>query len=371
MRFGINAQRLAGQRLGVGRYLEYLFTNWNRMLAPSETMSLYLRDEVDTGALHLGPNFKVEQLRSRLPVFLWEQLVLAGRGQELDVLFGPSYTLPLAYRGRSVVATHSVNEIQQGAHQWWYVAYKEYYKLCAKKADAVIVPCEATKADLVRLYGIHPEKIDVIPQGADDAFRPIDDQQLLSETRKQLLGADLPYVLFVGSLSHRRNSPLLVAAFSEVKKRRRIPHKLLLFGPNHVNIPLKEIAAKRGVADSVIQTDGKVTSHKELVAIYNAADVFVHPSSYEGWSMTTTEALACGTAVIATNRGGLGELAAGHAMMLDEPTVESLADAIEQVLTDDGLRAELRAKARIRGSSLRWEDTSRQTLDVLRRVAQC
>lgn len=86
--------------------------------------------------------------------------------------------------------------------------------------------------------------------------------------------------------------------------------------------------------------------------------------------MTTMEALACGTAVVAVNRGGLGEVAHGHALTIDEPTEASLAAAIGRVLEDDALRGELQEKARRRGASFRWQDTARQTLDVLRRVAR-
>ena len=83
--------------------------------------------------------------------------------------------------------------------------------------------------------------------------------------------------------------------------------------------------------------------------------------------MTTTEALASGTAVIAADRGGLGEVAAGHAYMI-QPSVESLVDAIRTVLSDDALRADLRRKARERGAALRWDKLAQQTLDVIRDV---
>lgn len=328
---------------------------------------MYLREPVPAGGLPDGFGLKV--VEPRLTALLWEQLVLAKRSKEMDVLFGPSYTLPLGYRGRCVVAIHSANETQPGSHPWWYFAYKELYELSAKKADAVIVPSESTKADIQRHYGIAAEKIAIVPQGADDSFRPIHDEQLLTQTRTRLLGDNLPYILFVGKLSQRRNVPLLMEAFARLKRKTRLPHKLVLFGPNHVNLPLTELAERLGITADLVQTDGKVTDHKELVAIYNAADVFVHPSSYEGWSMTTMEALACGTAVVAVNRGGLGEVANGHASMIEEPTAENLADSIEQVLTDPALKQQLREKARKRGSQFRWEDTSRMTLDVMRRVA--
>jgi glycosyltransferase involved in cell wall biosynthesis len=276
----------------------------------------------------------------------------------------------VGYPGRLVVATHSVNEIQATAHDWWYrQRYGHLYRHCARKADVVIAPAESTKADITRLYGVPSERIVVIPQGADDCFRPLEDEGALRAVRQRFFGSDRPFVLFVGKGSSRRNIPMLLRAFARLRREERIPHGLLLFGPNTADVPLGAMCEELGIASDVVQTDGRVAHHQELVPIYNAADVFVHPSEYEGWSMTTVEALACGTAVVAANRGGLAEVTSGHALMVDQPTVDSLADAIGRVLTDDELRRDLERRARERGKSLRWEQTTRETLEVVRRVA--
>ena len=86
--------------------------------------------------------------------------------------------------------------------------------------------------------------------------------------------------------------------------------------------------------------------------------------------MTTIEALACGTATIAADRGGLGDVARGHAYMVEEPTVGALKDALCKVLLDEKLRQELKHLARQRGSAITWEDTARQTLEVIRKVGR-
>lgn len=374
MRIGFNAQRLTGQRLGVGRYIEYVVRHWSDQLAPDEQVVLYLRSPLDAeGRRQLGgsPAIDARVLRPALTGVAWENVNLTARARELDVLYCPAYSAPVFYRGRHVVAIHSINEAQSGTHPWWYEpTYGRLYRRSARRADAVIVPSASTRDDLVRLYGIAPERVAIVPQGADDAFRPLNDPALAAATRARFFGTDRPYILFVGKCSQRRNIPMLLAAFARLKRERDIPHGLLLFGPNHLDLPLEQMCRELDIEGSVVQTEGRVSDHAELVPIYNAADVFVHPSSYEGWSMTTMEALACGTAVVAVNRGGLGEVAHGHALTIDEPTEASLAAAIGRVLEDDALRGELQEKARRRGASFRWQDTARQTLDVLRRVAR-
>lgn len=369
MRIAFNGQRLAGQRFGVGRYIEYLLRFWSPLLAEDETLSIILRRPLEPDLAVLGDRVSPLVLRSGLSGILWENLRLRAAAAQNDVLFCPAYTAPIGYRGRLVVATHSVNESQPGAHSRLYAqTYARLYRHCARQADAVIVPAASTRDAVIRHYGVPAERIAVVHQGADDCFRPIDDPAVLSAARRRHFGADRPYLLFVGKCSARRNIPMLLEAFARLRATRRIPHGLLLFGPNVEELPLADICRRLGLTDHVVQTDGKVARHDELVAVYAAASVFVHPSENEGWSMTTVEAMACGVPVVATDRGGLGELARGYALMT-EPTPHALAEAIGRVLEDDALRDDLRRRSRERGRALGWREAARQTLDVVRAVA--
>lgn len=347
---------------------------WSKMLEPSEEVTLFLRRKLDASALeylHLSDRVHPRVLGPDVSGIAWENIRLGSASSKMDVLFCPAYTAPLAGKAPLVVATHSVNEIQPAAQSRWYpYTYSKLYKASARRAEKVIVPCDTTKVDLTNFYGIEPDRIEVVEQGSDDSFHPIEDQEILRKVRIRFFGADRPYVLFVGKASTRRNIPMLLRAFAQLKHSYKIPHGLLLFGPNPDGLPLKALCEELKISDSVVQDDGIVQDHSDLVEIFNAADVFVHPSEFEGWSMTTVEAMGCGTAVIAVDRGGLGEVARGHAYMVDRPTVESLADAIHEVLSDETLRASLRAKALARGSSLRWSDTTRRTLDVVRSVGR-
>jgi glycosyltransferase involved in cell wall biosynthesis len=370
MRWGMNARRLSGQRMGVGRYIEYLLKHWNQQRAADDRFTLFVRTPFHRDELGLSEAFDVRLLRPSLTGILWENVHLPRHAADVDVLFCPNYSAPLAYRGRLVVAIHSVNEIQPGAHRWWYpYTYGELYRRSALMADRVIVPTDTTKHDVERYYGLPAERMEVVEQGTDDTFRPIQDAAVLSSTRRKYLGVDAPYVLFVGTLSERRNTANLLRGFANAKKRGRFPHKLLLFGPNPHGIPIGALAQSLGIENDVVQTDGRIGGHADIVPVYCAADVFVHPSLYEGFSMTTVEALACGVAVIASNRGGLADVANGYARMLADPTAEAIGDAIYEVLSDSTLRQTLQEKALVRATVFRWENTARKTMDVLRRVA--
>lgn len=373
MRIAFNGQRLVGQRLGVGRYIEYLLRYWTEFLLPADDVQLFLRrplEERSRQYLDLPPAIKPTVLASRLPGIPWENIHLRRAASSADVLFCPAYTAPVGYRKPFVVATHSANEADAGAHSWRYrQTYGRLNGHIARSADHVIVPGAATREDVIRLYGVARERISVIAQGTDDAFVPMEDAGALESVRRRFFGDARPYVLFVGKCSARRNVPLLLEAFARARRDHDLPHGLVLFGPNVAGLPLDEMAHDLGISEDFVQEDGNVVDHRELVPIYNAADVFVSPSPHEGWSMTTVEALGCGTAVIAADRGGLSDVVAGHGLMLRELSAETLAEAIARVLTDDALRHDLECSAATRGKALRWQDTAAQTLDVLRSVA--
>jgi glycosyltransferase involved in cell wall biosynthesis len=370
MRIAFNGQRLAGQRFGVGRYIEYLLLHWGQILPPEDSLTVFTRQPLADGPEEFGPRVSAELLEYPGSGIPWENMHLRRAAARHDVLFCPAYTAPVFYRGPLVVATHSVNETNAKAHTLLYRnTYSRLYRHSARIADKVIVPAETTKQAVMSYYGVPESRISIVPQGASDAFQPVTDPAIIARTRKRFFPDGRPYILFVGSGSQRRNIPMLIAAFARLKAQ-GFPHGLVLFGPYKADTPLAPLLAELGVSDDVHQTPGVLEHHADIVPVYGSADVFVHPSENEGWSMTTVEAMACGVPVIASRRGGLGDVAEGYALMLDPPSIDSLTDALHRVLSEEKLRQELRRLATERGRQLRWDVIARQTLDIVRDVGR-
>lgn len=370
MRLGINAYRLSGKRTGVGRYIEYMIQHWDKMLGPSDCQTVYLRDPLGEYRYSLSDKTRFEVLRPRLTASAWENLVLPLKQPKIDVLFGPSYTMPLVYSGKSVVAIHSLSEGQEGLENWWYRnTWARRYRFSARAADAVIVPSESTKLDVHRHYQISNDKIVVAPQGVDDCFKPSDDAGLLAKTRRHYFGDDRPFILWVGTMAQRRNIPSLIRAFALLKKRENIPHGLLLIGGNPVPIPVAKMARELGVEDSVKHFDVAFKNHKDIVPVYNAADLYVSASFYEAFSLTICEAMACGLPVIATNCDGLAEVVGDAGILVDTPTPEAIADAMWSILNDQQRKAEFANKSLQRAQLFTYENTASITLEAITRVA--
>jgi glycosyltransferase involved in cell wall biosynthesis len=174
----------------------------------------------------------------------------------------------------------------------------------------------------------------------------------------------------VGKLSKRRNIPLLVEAFATLVHEDRIPHTLLLFGPNHLGLPIARQAASLGVGDRVIQNDGRIGDHRDLVSVYTGADLFVSASSYEGTSLPLLEAMSCGTPVVAMRRGALPELAGDAALFASEVTAPALSEAMRRALNDSELVRQLRARGLVRVEAYRWHAVARRSLEVVREAAR-
>lgn len=369
MRLGIDGQRLHGQRLGIGRYIEYLVQCWGEQKRPDDQITLFLRgagphDFPSSNGVRLAP------LAPALTGQLWQNLVLGRHLSTLDVLFCPSYTVPVTRRGRFVVATHSVEEAVPGSLPWHYhYTYAPLFRTSARRASCVIVPSALVRDQVREVYGVPDEQIVVVPQGADERFRPSTSPEADRRARVRFVGTDRPYLVFVGKLSARRCIPLLIEAFSLLVREDRIPHALLLLGPNHLNLPIREDAERLGVADRVVQDDGRFADHAELVSAYTAADAYVSASAYEGFSITMVEAMACGTPIVAMRRGAVPEVTGDAAVLVEDHTAEALADAMRRVLRDGELRATLRRRSLERAAQFRWSDIARRTLAVIRSVA--
>src|SRR5260370_22349981 len=181
---------------------------------------------------------------------------------------------------------------------------------------------------MMRFYHLPAEKIQVIPDGVDTRrFRPLQDHAALAGWRRRVLGEDVPYIAYVGKPTERHNLSPLIRAFAALKKGKRISHKFLIVGANLPGTsPFRQVIAELGLDAEVVVIG--YANHDKLVWVYNSADLFVYPSSYEGFGMPVLEAMACGTPVIALDNTAFPEFAGGVAHLLPAARGEALVAGV-------------------------------------------
>jgi glycosyltransferase involved in cell wall biosynthesis len=178
------------------------------------------------------------------------------------------------------------------------------------------------------------------------------------------LGEDVPCIAYVGKPTERRNLSPLIRAFAVLKKEKHISHRLLIVGANLPGTsPFRRVIAELGLDAEVVVIG--YANHDELVWVYNAADLFVYPSSYEGFGMPVLEAMACGTPVIALNNTAFPEFAGGVAHLLPDASVNTLAEGISAVLSDAAWRERMAKEGPKRAASYDWPLVTKRYLDLM------
>jgi glycosyltransferase involved in cell wall biosynthesis len=369
---GVNGIRLVGNRSGVARAIEAVLGWLGEMEHPFSEIRVYSPAPIDTG-VKLPPIARNVVLRSPLPPGLWEQLVLLRAHGAQNMLFCPSYVMPLLAPCPTLLVHHGSYEGYKDAalaySLWMRLKARAMYDLSAHRASIVSTVSEYSRRDMAHFYRLDPGRIHVIPEGVDTRwFRPMCDQELLAGWRERVFGRDVPFLLYVGKPTRRRNLPNLLRAFQQLKREANIPQKLLLIGSSLPGTSFQRDIEMLGLKEDVV--DIGYMSHEDLVLAYNAADMLVYPSSYEGFGMPVLEAMACGTPVVALDNTAFPEFAGGVARLLPDADVDTLARGIAGVLFDRGEREAMARKGPIRATQYDWRIVTEQYLQLLVHLAK-
>jgi glycosyltransferase involved in cell wall biosynthesis len=229
-----------------------------------------------------------------------------------------------------------------------------------KYADVIITPSDYTKKELISLLQINSQKIKVVPHGIrHDLFKPRDK----IKTRKIL---DLPLnkkiVLHVGSENPRKNIPTLIKAFAKLQKDGYRNTILLRVGETQTNT--HKLISTLHLDESVLEFG--LRDQSELCYLYNAADVLVFPSLYEGFGLPVIEAMASGCPVIAADRTSLPEVLGDAGILCDPLNINELAEAMKMFLGDEELRQKCSQKGLKRAAMYSWERVVKETVKIFK-----
>ncbi|MDI6655473.1 MAG: glycosyltransferase family 1 protein [Candidatus Hydrothermarchaeota archaeon] len=230
-----------------------------------------------------------------------------------------------------------------------------------KEATAIIAISEYSKKLLIDKLNIPGNKIHVVHLGVDtDVFKPMKKE----DARKKIgLPENGKIILHVGSEEPRKNIPTVIKAFYGLQKK--IPEALLLrVGERRKTT--QELVKKFSLEKKVRHYQN--VSREELVLLYNAADLFVFPSFYEGFGLPVLEAMACGAPVITSNTTSLPEVVRDNEIMIDPFNAKALLSAMYEVLSNENLRHEMIKTGLERAKFFSWERTALNTLKIYEEV---
>ena len=313
-------------------------------------------------------------LCSRVPglmAFGGPMIAVAARRLKLDLVHDPSGVSPFTlgrWSGsfRRLVTIHDAIAFRYPEGYTWSnnFLHRRYVPFTLRHADGIVTVSEHARADLQRFLGIPDDRLWVVPNGVNEAFRPIDPARAKEVGARH--GLRRPYLLYVGTRQPRKNLAGLLAALRHLG-RRLAGYQLGIVGSGPSTEP---VLPERAAADSSIEIVqvGPVPD-ADLPALYAGAELFVHPSLFEGFGLPVLEAMACGTPVVCSNASSLPEIAGGAALLTDATDPDALANAIWRVLTDAALASSLRERGLARAGQFTWDQTAERLVDVYRRVA--
>lgn len=283
------------------------------------------------------------------------------------LLHSPNYVL-FPHDGPSVVTLHDFS--------WWH--YPEFHpeeriRLMNQKmpetyrrAHRFITDSHFVKQEAIEIAGLSPEKIDVVPLGVDDVYKPRSAEETESILNKYELqhGA---YLLTVSTLEPRKNLMRLLQAYdllpNDLKKR----FPLVLVGVKgwHVD-QIQSLAEKLECSGAVIRLG--YVHESDLPYLYAGAKAFVFASLHEGFGLPPLEAMASGVPVVCSNATSLPEVVGASAHLIEPHDVENIKLAIEQMLSDAALRDDLIRMGLVQAASFTWSRCVDDTIGVYKKV---
>ena len=367
MRIGIDGSPMLAAWGGVGRYASHLL---RALLDLKEDLEFvcYVRP----GALRSGKSSPLGDRWPENPSLRWVEAgptAIRWRGtlDRLDLYHGINFKMQTRGRYGGVVTIYDL----------WLERYPQYSKKLlgqwpsfyrtrrtARRARKVITISQHAASEIVTLYGLPPDRVAVVHAGVSQDYRPNQDPESFADLRQRLEIPEQRFILFVGGANPRKNHRALLRAYACSLPRLERYGLVMVGDPSDRFGDIRMTAHGLGIDHRVIFV-GHVAAD-DLTLLYSHADLFVFPSSYEGFGMPVLEAMACGAPVITSSTTSLPEVAGDAAVLVNPEDTEQLARSIVEVLENQALQKDLRERGFERARLFTWEKAAARTIELYR-----
>ncbi len=309
-------------------------------------------------AKNITPKVISPQARHPLLYKIWYQYSLHRLLKRInaDVFVGTDGMIPLKTRTKTLNVIHDLNFEHHPEHlpNSLRKFYCKYFPQFAKRATRIATVSEFSKTDIVSTYGINPNKIDVVYNGSNHNFKPI------NETEKAAIQTEYseskPYFLFVGTLHPRKNVDNLLKAFNAFKQASNSDFKLVIAGKKMWWTSQMEDTFSGLEHKNDILFLGRV-KEEDLYKITAAAYALTYVPVFEGFGIPLVEAMSCGVPVITSNVTSMPEVVEDAGILVNPSAVLEITKAMEDLVNYSSLRTTLAQKSLEQAKKFSWAKT--------------
>ncbi|MEM6803378.1 MAG: glycosyltransferase family 1 protein [Bacteroidota bacterium] len=346
MKIGFDAKRLFHNFTGLGNYSRSLIRNLSQYANEDIDIHLYTpKTSLHQRLSYFRDNYPVHTNADKKILWRTKRIVSDLLKDKMDIYHGLSHEIPWGIGRKGIKTLVSM-------HDLIFLRYPDFYPLidrriydwkfryAAKHADQVLAISESTKADLVSYYNISPQKVQVLYQACDEQFYHLYEQD---ELEKCLEKHKLPaqYLLYVGSITERKNLLGLVQAIELLPSSLQIPLVILGQGKAY-KAKVQEYIERKALGKLFVFCED--VPFADFPHIYQAAKALIYPSFFEGFGIPIIEALWSKTPVICSSTSSMPEAGGPDSLYINPAMIEDIAVAIQRLLEDEQLPNEMREK---------------------------
>ena len=273
-----------------------------------------------------------------------------------DIFVGTDGMIPLKTRTKTLSVIHDLNFEHHPEHLPTLLRsfYCKYFPKFARNSNRIATVSEFSKQDIIDTYGIATSKIDVVYNGPNEKFIPIEKNEITTIQNKYSEGK--PFFLFVGTLHPRKNLINLFKAFESFKKESNSNFKLLIVGrkmwwTSAIEKAFNDLNCK----GDIIFTNR--VDEDELYKITASAYALTYVPVFEGFGIPLVEAMSCGVPVITSNITSMPEVVGNAGLLVDPYNIKEISEAMLKITSDQDLRTELAEKSIVQAKKFSWEKT--------------
>ncbi|MCM8787048.1 MAG: glycosyltransferase family 4 protein [Candidatus Omnitrophica bacterium] len=340
LKIAIDARELKKNILtGTARFLKNLLDNIEA------DKNIFLCVDKKTAINNYNEKFSILEASGILTAW-YDQITLKNflKNYKIDIFFSPYYKMPFFASTKRIITIHDLYflkpMLRKGLDR--FKPFVFYLKKALNLANKIITVSQYSKEEIIRTFDIEENKVKVIYNCVGKIFKKID--HINQEYFFKKYRIEQPYILYVGNFYPHKNIKGLLEAFFIFLKKFSTSYKLVVIAKkNRFFGDIFEYAKEIKVFDSIIFLD--FVNDEDLVYFYNFAEFFILPSFYEGFGLTTLEAIACGNVATVSNIKSLREIFADAVIYFNPYDAKDIFEKMVVLIKDDKLKANLKEKS--------------------------